>query len=179
MEKNSGVKNSGILIGGIIAIVALVGMAIVATQNENVTRIETRVEVQSGGDLGSALTYSAALSRAETFNYLKGISQDIGVGASATWNPGSMSTSTPLATTTVTVTGAALGDFVVVDFNSATSSERWSISGKVSAANTVLVVMELADAAASDTVTALDISTSTLYVRVASSTVNTSVTSGL
>jgi len=166
-------KDNLLNIGSVVAIVALIAMAAVAIFNENV-RIEVR-EQQTGETLGSALTYSAAMSKMEVFNFLKGISQDIGVGASASWNPSLMSTSTPLATMTVTVPGAAVGDLVLVSFDSVTSTERWSITGKVSAANTVMVTMELADAAASDSVADLDLDTSTVYVRVASSTVNTSV----
>jgi len=75
-------KDNLLNIGSVVAIVALIAMAAVAIFNENV-RIEVR-EQQKGETLGSALTYSAAMSKMEVFNFLKGVSQDIGVGVSAT-----------------------------------------------------------------------------------------------
>ena len=120
-------------------------------------------------NLGSALTYSAARSNLETFNFMKGVSQDVGLGASAAWDPAAITTTTP-ATTTITVAGAAIGDFVLAQFATTTSNERWSVNGKVTSANTVMVTLDLNDAGAS-----LNLGSATLYVRAASSTVNTSV----
>lgn len=74
--------------------------------------------------------------------------------ATATWNPAGVS-STVMATTSVTITGAALGDIAVASFDSATSTDQWNIHGIVSAADTVMVSLE------KQTVGALDLSTST------------------
>ena len=122
--------------------------------------------------VGSALTYSAALSRIETYNFLEGVSKDLNkiasstghsLAASATWNPNLVSSST-VATTTVTVTGAVVGDFALANLESTTSSEKWSISARVSANNTVLVTLSHNDAGLSgDT---LDLTAQTLNVRV-------------
>lgn len=79
--------------------------------------------------------------------------------ATATFNPDAISSTTP-ALTSVTLTGAALGDTVMVSFASATSSELWFVSGKVTAANTITAGLYPSNS----TVTSTDITTSTLRV---------------
>lgn len=76
----------------------------------------------------------------------------------AAWDPGAVSSST-VATTTVTLTGAALGDIAVVSFDSATSTEQWNINAKITGAGTSTVTMFAGDV--NDTV---NITTSTLRV---------------
>ena len=65
----------------------------------------------------------------------------VGASGSAdteTWNPGEIATKSS-STTTVTVSGAALGDFVLCSFSLALSGLM--LNGYVSAANTVTVVL--------------------------------------
>lgn len=64
--------------------------------------------------------------------------------------------STVAASTTVTLTGAALGDISWASFDAATSSGLWRIHSNISGATTATVIMS-----ASETV---DISTSTITV---------------
>jgi hypothetical protein len=76
-----------------------------------------------------------------------------------TWNPAAFSSSTQ-ATTTITLTGAALGDIVLSSFDSATSTELWYSRGKVTSANTVTAGLFPANSA----VVSTNLSTSTLRV---------------
>lgn len=129
---------------------------------------------QSGKNegVGSTLTYSAALGRIETYNFLDGIVQDVrnlasstghGLRATATWDPPALSSaSTTVASTTVTVSGAALGDFVLASFGSGTSSESWHVVGKVRLADSVTVFLSYI---ASSTA-ALNLSSETVYLKV-------------
>jgi len=152
----------------LVAIAAIIAVGYVAVTNKTVER----VEVRDGGNIGSALTYSSGLSRIETFNQFADIIRDIkGSTYSGSWDPGAVA-STTVATTSVTVSGAALGDYVQVSFDSATSTDAWKISGKVSAANTVMVLME---SAYNNGLASLNLATSTLRIRVASSTILSSI----
>lgn len=82
----------------------------------------------------------------------------------ATYNPTSFSSST-IASTTMAVTGAVLGDTVLVSFDSATSTEQWYAVGRViSSGNVVVNLVAVPGSTAWNT--GLDISTSTLRVMV-------------
>ena len=65
----------------------------------------------------------------------KGVS---GGAVTATWDPGSVANGAKVSTT-VTVTGAALGDFVLVSFS--LDLQEMDLSGSVSATDTVEVVL--------------------------------------
>ena len=123
-------------------------------------------DAYSTSNLGSALTQSAALSRTETFNFLDDVVDDLGASASLVWDPGAITSST-IATTSVTVNGAALGDIVIASLDSGTSTDAWDFSGKVSAANTVLVILQAAN---DNELASLNLTTTTIRVRVSSST---------
>ena len=79
------------------------------------------------------------------------------LNASAVYDPPSLATNTQ-ATTPVTATGAALGDFVLVSFS--LDLQGIVIKGYVSAANTVTVVF------LNNTAGTLDLASGTLFVRV-------------
>lgn len=84
----------------------------------------------------------------------------LGVGqasVSQTWDPGSV-TSLGTVTTTVTVTGASLGDYVETSFS--LSRQGLLISGEVTAANTVTVTLF------NPTTAAVDLGSGTLKVLV-------------
>ncbi len=70
-----------------------------------------------------------------------------GVAASATWDPGSIAVGAKTSTT-VTVAGAALGDFVLASFS--LDIQELLLSASVSAANTVEVVLGNLTSAAVD-----------------------------
>jgi hypothetical protein len=75
--------------------------------------------------------------------------------ATASWNPGTIN-SNACGSTTITVTGAALGDTVLVARGIALNSASWQLTGYVSAANTVTVSLcnssgSNADGGANDT----------------------------
>ena len=126
----------------------------------------------AGKDVGSTLTYSAALSRIETYNYLADISSDLediasstghGLYATASYNPPPLAiASSTYASTTITVTGAAVGDFAIASFGSVTSTDQWALSAKVSAADTVSVTF----AYVASSTASLDLTGETLRVRV-------------
>ena len=78
-------------------------------------------------------------------------------GATATWDPASLASGSSVSTT-VTVSGAALGDFVLASFSLSLSG--LTLSAYVSAANTVTVVI------GNHTGTAVDIASGTLKVLV-------------
>lgn len=80
------------------------------------------------------------------------------LSGSATWDPANMAADGDVVTTNVTVTGAAVGDFVVATFPIGTNNVL--ISAHVSAANTVRVVLQ------NKTGGALDLASGTLAVRV-------------
>jgi len=75
----------------------------------------------------------------------------------ATWNPASISAALSV-TTTVTVTGAALGDYAIASFSLSLSG--LTLTAYVSAANTVTVVL------ANNTAAAVDLASGTLSVLV-------------
>ena len=146
-------KIKNILIIAALVVVVIVGIVFIYNSG-------------SSDGLAAALTYSAALNKQEVYNLTKAIIDDIGVSGSLSWDPGAVSSST-IATTSITVSGVALGDLVIASFDSATSTDAWKISGKVSAANTVLVIFE---SVYDNDLASLNITTSTVRVRVASST---------
>jgi hypothetical protein len=76
-------------------------------------------------------------------------SMGIGQAATtATWNPGSLTSGTE-TTTDVTVTGAALGDFVLVSFS--LDVDDLALTAQVTSANTVTVqLLNLKGGAATD-----------------------------
>ena len=76
---------------------------------------------------------------------------------SATWDPASVANGAK-TTTTITITGAVLGDFVIASFS--LDIQSMTISGYVSAANTVTVVL------ANNTGGAVDLSSGTVRARV-------------
>ena len=164
-------KDNNVLFGAIVAIVALIGMAAVSISNENV-KIETGIQA-SNGNLGSALYYSTAQGSKELYTFLSGIIDDLTavraplaglISTSLTWDPANIASSSVYAvgitTTTVTTAGAAVGDQVLATFDSATSTELWTVSGRVVSASTTLITMVNWGSAA------LDLTTSTLYVQV-------------
>ena len=78
-------------------------------------------------------------------------------GATATWDPASLASGSSVSTT-VTVSGAALGDFVLASFSLSLSG--LTLSAYVSTTNTVTVVI------GNHTGTAVDIASGTLKVLV-------------
>lgn len=128
--------------------------------------------------LGANLTYSSAVSRLETFNLLEDIIEDYykvasstghGLASSTDWNPGNIvwspNGSSTVATTTQTISGAVVGDYVMTSFATTTSANQWTIDGKISAADTVLVTLRPL-AASSTAFFNLDLGTATLRSRV-------------
>lgn len=104
--------------------------------------------------LGVNLTYSSALSRLETYNLFDALIADNNnmlratgqtLTGSGSYSPGVVSTSTQ-ASTTITVTGAAVGDFAIAEFGTTTdvsgadNYNKYGLDAKVSAANTVHVL---------------------------------------
>ena len=85
-----------------------------------------------------------------------GLNED-NYNGSATWNPGSIADGNEEATT-VTVTGAALGDFAIASFSLDVTD--LVLDAEVTAANTVTCVL------ANNTGGAIDLGSGTLYVRV-------------
>ena len=63
-------------------------------------------------------------------------------GTNTTFNPASITSSTDsYATTSVTVAGAAIGDVVLVTLSTASSSDIWSVDGKITTAGQVNVML--------------------------------------
>lgn len=62
------------------------------------------------------------------------------LSATAVWNPPDMATDGAIASTTITVTGAALGDFSVATF-SGIGAQNITISANVQATDTVRVIL--------------------------------------
>ena len=137
------------------------------------------VNLGASNPSSSVISYYSSLSKQVLWDSLNSLLMDINkvraplagvIAASATWNPSSMAAATTTGvglgvisgytTTTLTLTGAAVGDFVIVSFDSATSTDLWTISGKVSAASTALITIVNYSTAA------LDLTTSTLRARV-------------
>jgi hypothetical protein len=77
--------------------------------------------------------------------------------ASASWDPGSIAVGAETSTT-VTVTGAQLGDFVLASYS--IDIQELTISASVSAADTVEVVL------ANNTSASVDLASGTVYVLV-------------
>lgn len=107
----------------------------------------------SGKNLGAVIGYQSAGNQQLTFNALNSLLQDItavrlplsGVLSSSTvWSPGIVATSTSATTTVTGVTGALLGDFVIV---SATSTGLLGtvggaqLSGYVSSSSIVTITL--------------------------------------
>jgi hypothetical protein len=82
---------------------------------------------------------------------------DYALTGSAVWDPASIPVNDK-ATTTITVTGAALGDFVLVSFSATLST--LTATAYVSSANTVTVVLH------NNVTGAVDLASMTVYVRV-------------
>jgi len=79
------------------------------------------------------------------------------LSSSATWNPASVATGAETSTT-VTVAGAALGNYVQASFS--LDLQALTLTGYISATNTVTVVL------ANNTAGAVDLGSGTLKVRV-------------
>ena len=79
------------------------------------------------------------------------------VKVTATWDPGSVAVGSQVSTT-VTVSGASLGDFVLASFS--LDIQELVLSASISATNTVEVVL------ANNTASAVDLSSGTLAVLV-------------
>lgn len=155
----------------IVSLVALLVTGGVSILNKNEFRSETTVQGSSQA-LGQAITYPSAGNQMETYTLLSAFLTDItairtagggSLSTSTSWNPGNIATSTfgaPTASTTVTITGAVLGDQIFASLATTTSQDQWIITGKmVAATGTVLVSLT------NTGITALDLATTTLYVR--------------
>ena len=118
----------------------------------------------NGGLVGStAITYSGSVGRAETYaifssllTYITAVRAPLAgiLTGSATLNAtalGPIATATSSATTSITVTGAAAGDYVML--GSSTSTADVFLTGLVTAANTVSVSARNVNAAAQTTAT--------------------------
>jgi hypothetical protein len=99
------------------------------------------------------LAYGAAGSESVVFG--------AAYNGSATWDPGNIADGDEEATT-ITVTGAALGDFVLVSFS--LDIADLVLSGAVTAADTVTAVL------ANNTGAGVDLASGTVYARVLSRT---------
>ena len=125
----------------------------------------------SNDALGSALTNSSARGSMELRTQLSDIIKDLtGATYSAAYDPSSFSSST-MASTTITVNGAAVGDYAVVNFATTTSGNQWQAIAKVDAANSVIVNL-VAIPGTTAWNSALDLGSATLRVQVSSSTPN-------
>lgn len=68
-------------------------------------------------------------------------------GTNTTFNPAAITSSTDsYATTSVTVSGAAIGDVVLVTLATSTSADLWTVTGKVTTAGQVNVILTSAGA---------------------------------
>ena len=133
-------------VGAVVAIVALIAMAAVSISNKNTIEVRESVQSTQSPALGSALTYSTAQGQLETYNFLKEVVGDFGLSSSTSWNPANIATSTatddaglPNTSTTLTMSGATVGDLVLTSFATTTSFDKWFTTGKVIAADTVMV----------------------------------------
>ncbi len=109
---------------------------------------------KASNDLGATLTYSSARGSIELYNYLDAVTADLvnvrlplsGVlSYSGVIQPDAGATIAPgnVATSTITVTGAAVGDFVLVSFASSTySTIGVGITGQVTNASTVTLLWQ-------------------------------------
>lgn len=152
-------KNVLVLVGAALVVLLVGGFFLIGKSLDNQKDV-----------LGSALANSSARGSMELRTQLSDMIKDFtGATYSAAYNPASMPSSTAngalgYASTTVTVTGAAVGDKVAVDFGTSTSADLWVASGKVTAADTVVVhILNLGGVA-------LDLGSATLRVKVTSST---------
>lgn len=129
------------------------------------------------GALNLSTSDSATLAGTNTFSGASSFTSTVTFGSggteinkyicgSKTWNPDSVASSTDglpgITTTTVAVTAGTLGDVVLVSLAHATSSEVWTLNGKITASAT-------ATGSATSTVTltsyqtaALDLTTTTV-----------------
>lgn len=85
------------------------------------------------------------------------------ISGTASWNPaalGPLTTSTSTATTSVTITGAAVGDNCIVGLTSATGTGAFALSCGITSSNTAIVSLRNGDASV------LDLATGTLRASV-------------
>jgi hypothetical protein len=122
---------------------------------------------------GTTLTYEAALHNINLYNWQNDVVTDLTslrtplsglVSQSATWNPVALSSSTPMASTTVTVT-STVGDFCFASLSSATGpADAFHLGCYITSANTAFTVLTFEDALpGADTI---DFVTGTLRLRV-------------
>lgn len=109
---------------------------------------------------------STALSQQGLYNFLSEIVASFGLSGSKTWNAGSIADGDE-EVTDITVTGAALGDFVLV--SSSLDVVDLALVGQVTAADTVTVQL------LNNTGGAIDLASGTVYVRVIPRTLGLSV----
>lgn len=107
--------------------------------------------------MAEVLYTSTALSQASLYAFLSELVTALGLSGSGTWNAASIADGDE-EVTDLTVTGAALGDFVLV--SSSLDVTDLSLVGQVTAANTVTVQL------LNNTGGAIDLASATVYVRV-------------
>lgn len=133
------------------------------------------VNLGASNPSSTVISYYSALNKQVLWDALNTMMIDITrthavVGSmavgSASWAPGTISSSSYVtASTTITATGAALGDIVLVSSDSATSTEAAAFSGRVTSANNVQIFPSRVN-----TPGAVTFTTSTFYVRVLDAT---------
>ena len=176
----------------VIAVVGLVLIGVGQLQLAGSIREQANALKDQGQKLGAVIGFSGAMSNQALFNSLQSLANDVfkiasstgnGLRAQASWNPNGLSSSSPYTTTTVTVTGAALGDFAFASFDSATSVDDWSLYARVSVADTVLVTMSLNNSTSTSLAgKELNLTGSTLRVKVyqnASTTLETTTSTSI
>jgi hypothetical protein len=118
-----------------------------------VSAIQNAVQAQNG----IATAIKALTSAFTTFNTNFLAAFPVPLYATATWDPASVATGGQTSTT-ITVTGAALGNYVEVSFS--LDVQGMSLTGYVSSANTVTAVL------ANNTAAPIDLASGTVKARV-------------
>lgn len=131
------------LVYGLVALLVVVGAAAGYFAGKE-------AGLSSGIEAGGEISYSSALNRIQLHNALVSLANDLstlrvpagGLLASSdtTWNPPAVASTSAVATTSVTVGGAAVGDFCFVSFASTTLDSQ-DLSCYVSSASTTIVTL--------------------------------------